>query len=533
VQRILETTNNALARSNQNSVNVRPQTEVKTDGNYFLSGLWGADQSLKFGVRWRDTPFDTGGHFGGFATARLRNGLPIEADLHRDNNSRTSLRSVAAYVQDSMTRGRLTINVGVRADYHKDKALPASVAANPIGPDVLPALAFPGADSSIHFVDISPRFGMTWDVRDNGKTIAKISANRFYGQFVGTAGILNPVGTTTVRYPWNDSNGDLFVQRNEVDFTRLIAFSANYNPANPSNVVSANRVDPDLKNDLVDELILGVDHQLMANFGIGVAYIHRRIGRFPFNVPAGLTPDQFQPVTFTANCGNLTCESPTYTATYYQLPSPIAGSRVETNQDFRRIFDGLEVTARKRMSDKWMLNGSVTLNRATYNAPPEGYQDTIAGDIFGVAALPLDPTNREFIEGQQTLINGTRWVAKLSGLYQLPWGVNVAGTLNARQGFPFIPNVLSPTRPNGLGAIRVMVEPYATHRYDNLLLLDLKAEKRIVIGRTNIMGSIDVFNVTNTNTVLNRVTTQNSATANRVVEITGPRVARVGLRLTF
>ena len=83
-----------------------------------------------------------------------------------------------------------------------------------------------------------------------------------------------------------------------------------------------------------------------------------------------------------------------------------------------------------------MLNGSLTLNSATYNAPPEGYQDTIAADIFGLAALPMDPTNREFIEGEQTLINGTRWIAKLSGLYQLPWGINVAGTLNARAGLP-------------------------------------------------------------------------------------------------
>ena len=146
----------------------------------------------------------------------------------------------------------------------------------------------------------------------------------------------------------------------------------------------------------------------------------------------------------------------------------------------------------------------------------------------------MDPTNREFIEGEQTLINGARWVAKLSGLYELPWGINVAGTLNARQGFPFIPNILSPNRPNGLGTIRVMVEPFATHRYDNLTLVDLKAEKRFTTRQAvDVLRSVDVFNVINPNTVLNRVTTQNSATANRVTEVTGPRVLRFGLRFTF
>ncbi|MGH9203822.1 MAG: hypothetical protein ACRD2A_21555, partial [Vicinamibacterales bacterium] len=295
----------------------------------------------------------------------------------------------------------------------------------------------------------------------------------------------------------------------------------------------ANSVDPDLKNDLVNEIIAGVDHELMPNFGVGVAYIHRRIGRFTFNVPAGLSPEQFQAVPFTAACGNSRCEQPSYTTTYYQLPSPIAGSRVETNQDFTRIFHGLEITARKRMSNRWMLNGSLTLNSATYNAPPEGYLNTIAGDVFALAALPMDPTNREFIEGEQTLINGSRWVAKLSGLYQLPWDVSVGGTLNARQGFPFIPNVLSPSRTGALGTIHVMVEPYAAHRYDSLVLVDLKAEKRFNLGRFNVTGSVDVFNAMNTNTVLNRVTTQNSAIANQVVEITGPRVVRFGARFSF
>jgi len=336
-----------------------------------------------------------------------------------------------------------------------------------------------------------------------------------------------------VRYPWTDVNGDLFVPRNELDLTRLTNSSANYNANNPANVISANRVDPNLKNDIVNEVIAGIDHEVMDDFGVGVAYIHRQIGRFTFNVPEGLSPAMFSPVAFTAACGNASCAQRSYTGTYYTLASALPSSRVEMNQDFRRVFHGLELTARKRMSNKWMLNGSVTLNSATYNAPPEGYQDTIAGDIFGVVALPMDPTNREFIEGEQALINGTRWVAKMSGIYQLPWGINLGGTVNARQGFAFIPNIISPPRPNGLGAIRMMLEPYATSRYDSLTLIDLKAEKRINISKLTLNASVDVFNLMNSNTVLARVTTQNAATANRVTEVTGPRVLRFGLRFTF
>ena len=86
---------------------------------------------------------------------------------------------------------------------------------------------------------------------------------------------------------------------------------------------------------------------------------------------------------------------------------------------------------------------------------------------------------------------------------------------------------------NGLGTIRVMVEPYAASRYGSLALVDMKAEKKIIIDKLQINASLDVFNLFNSNTVLNRVTTQNSATANRVTEVTGPRVLRFGLRFTF
>jgi hypothetical protein len=505
---------------------------VKTDGNYFVSNWRGGEHSFKFGARWRDTPSNARSHVGGFVTARLTNGVPNSADLHRDAFSRTALTTISAYLHDSMTFGRATINAGVRVDQHRDRALAATIGENPIVPEFLPRLEFPGADAGVTFRDVSPRFGITWNVSGDGRTVAKFAANRFYGQFVDTSTIINPVGATLVRFPWADQNGDLTVQRHELDLARLLAFSANYNPSAPANVQSANLVDAGIENDRVTEFIVGLDHELMPNFGLGIAYLNRDIGNFAFNTLAGVRPEQFQRVEFSAPCVNTSCAQPTFNSAYYVLPGAVPNSRVRTNQEFSRRFHGLEVTARKRLSGSWMLNGSVTLNSATYNAPPEGYADTLNPDLFNVAAIPMDPTNREFIEGEQTLINGTRWVAKLSGLYQLPWDVNVAGTLNARQGFPLIPNIVSPNRP-GLGQVRLMVEPYATQRYDNLVLVDVKAEKRFTLRRASVIGSVDVFNLMNTNTVLNRVTTQNSAAANRVVEVTGPRVVRFGLRFTF
>ena len=68
------------------------------------------------------------------------------------------------------------------------------------------------------FNNFSPRLGLTYDLQGNGKTLARANYARYYGQ-VGTGAVastINPVGSTTLRYPWVDLNGDKIAQANEV-----------------------------------------------------------------------------------------------------------------------------------------------------------------------------------------------------------------------------------------------------------------------------------------------------------------------------
>jgi hypothetical protein len=140
-------------RSNQSNDNRRPQSEVKADGNYFLSSFLGGDHATKFGVGYRDTPFGFSSVRGGGATARFSNGTPIEATLYRNSNTETGLKQVFGYVQDAYTKGRLTVNAGLRFDYQDDQALSSSVPANALIPELLPAANFAGADAGIRFND--------------------------------------------------------------------------------------------------------------------------------------------------------------------------------------------------------------------------------------------------------------------------------------------------------------------------------------------------------------------------------------------
>src|SRR5207237_5015265 len=131
----------------------------------------------------------------------------------------------------------------------------------------LPGISFNGADPGAKFNNFSPRLGFTYDLQGNGKTLVRANYALYYGQ-VGTGAIastINPVGTTTLRYPWADLNRNGVADPGEIQLSASpLSASTNWSAANPANNISANSVDPNLKNDRTDELIVGLDRALAA-----------------------------------------------------------------------------------------------------------------------------------------------------------------------------------------------------------------------------------------------------------------------------
>ena len=75
--------------------------------------------------------------------------------------------------------------------------------ANPIIPQIMPAINFPGLDAGVVWNDISPRLGMTYDLMGTGKSVARASYSMYYGQMAPgqLAGELISIGQVSVRYP--------------------------------------------------------------------------------------------------------------------------------------------------------------------------------------------------------------------------------------------------------------------------------------------------------------------------------------------
>ena len=509
----------------------RPQYQSTVDGDYFLEQALGGDHQFKFGFQYRKTPVESFTTYGGDAWAVFDGGAPSEVWLFRPGDFKYDATIMSGWVGDTYTQGRMTMNLGARWDYQTGNEREAAVTANQVAPDLLPALSSGGREKPFTWNNFSPRLGLTWDTRGDGKTIAKASFARYYDQVpAGNFSFAIPTGVSEVDYPWADLNGDGFVQRNEID-TSTVLFTSNFDPNNPNAVVSPNRIDPDFSAPTTDEMILGIQHEAMPDFAVGFSYIWKNFQNLEWEdwwnndldrPRPGISNADFVPVTFT-EAGS--------TGTYYQLPFTAPGGEILTNwPDYYQRYNGFEFTARKRLSHRWYANGSFTYN--------------LHREYFDSEAAILDPTGIDLRDGgdvgyptegsgKEGIFMNSRWMLKFQGMVQLPYEINLSANLNARQGFPFPQVLRSPRRTGGIGRVEIPLVGLNDDRYSKLWLVDLRAEKFIEWGRTRVYGTVDLFNLLNSNTVLQREWRLNLATANDIREILSPRALRFGVRVTF
>src|SRR5688572_4923890 len=140
------------------------------------------------------------------------NGSPTQLTMYGNHDVRQLVTQGMAslYAQDQWTRGRLTLQGGVRFEH-----LSAEFPDQQIGPNLfIPiGITFSARDSGVGVKDIMPRMGAAYDLFGNGRTAVKMSLGRYVtptNSLEAYAGGQNPVNrvVTQTNRAWTDSNRD-------------------------------------------------------------------------------------------------------------------------------------------------------------------------------------------------------------------------------------------------------------------------------------------------------------------------------------
>jgi hypothetical protein len=532
----------------QLSKNVRPQHTVNADASYFANG-WGGNHEVKFGGGWRKTEALTQTLWPGDQVVAYDTTLANQrARVNREGLGINQTYYWSAYLGDTFSKDRLTVNMGVRWDRQGGKAVASDVIGNGAFPNVVPGISFAGYDAPFTWNDFSPRAGLTYALDQGRKTLFRANFARYVTQLdTGTVGYMNPSGNQGwAEYPWRDANGDNLAQPGEVTITpTALATGGGFNPAAPTAVASANRIDPDLVAPRTSEVVAGFDRELFPDFGVSVSYTYRHYDRFQTYPRIGMSASDYSPGAVVA--GTLPDGSPYRVQTFNPNAAAVnaggSGRYATNSDDYTQTFHGVELAATKRLSKGWMFRLA-----ASYNDHTENYDAAVPVVIDeergGVAAgnptrLDVDTLNsggqiasRSAGSGAGDVFINGKYAVNASMLYQLPWKLEVAASLFYKQGtpYPFFIN-----QALGLdGTQRVLVTPQIdSERLDNLVNLDLRLAKNIKAAGSNITLTADLFNVFNSNTELNRQRNLGSARFSELTDYLSPRILRLGMRLGF
>ena len=512
----------------------RPQRTVLADASWFRGR-----HEVKVGASWRRVEDET---FFGFGNGWLNIELDADSALvlaipFRDYHQKNSGDYSSAYIGDTITWDRLTANLALRYDRTANSTLEASQPAHPDLPSVLPAVTAPAVKNAIVWNTLSPRVGATYALDASRRTLLRGSYSSFASQLnVTTAGTVSASSYAYAYYLAVDENRNFRTEPSEL--IRQIGVIG-VDPSDPLKVV--NEIDPDVKSPRTHEVVVGLDRELMPNFGVSAAFTWRRFNDVLWTPLIGVTSADY------VEDGRIAGDLPgigAFDQPYYALRedrAPVGGGTTTTNRTgYYRNFRGFEISAMKRLSNRWMGRFGFSWNdeREYFPDPSRAIQDPTPS--------PEEPLKHGGIVTRESTGSGKseiyltspRYQIIANGFYQGPWGVNLGANLLVRQGFgkPYYADEVSTSDPVDSAKDVLVVGDVSQYHLPAVTSLDIRAEKAFTFGGRQIAFDVDVFNVLNRATVLGRqydVQATGDTGFDKVLEIMNPRIVRFGLRVGF
>lgn len=350
----------------------------------------------------------------------------------------------ALYVQDRWTiNDRVTLTGGLRWEQNKVESQ---------------------YGNGLILQDWSPRLGLSWDIKGNGKSKLYATAGRYSERVPLYIGKVLDTGHASYKdtYVWG-----------------VLTSHTAYNPA-PAFALGG------VKNQSQDEYVLGFQWEPAPDWNLTARAVYRELNRL-LETSSYINPTTGDVNYIIMNPG-------------YQW-SPLQDSWRGKVPDFARFpkpvrrYEALELVAERRFTGHWFLQGNYTLSRLKGNTAA-GY-DRTTSELAPNASTEWDIPSARWSDNRYGFLatDRTHQVKVLSG-YQWDCGVLVGGTVRFDTGRPVSRLADWPQNDPGYGKLFVTPRGEAS-RLPSALTLNLHVEYALKLGKSSLTLFADVINLFN------------------------------------
>jgi len=476
--------------------------------SHYAESFMGGSHDLKLGVQ-----FDSGGSdyvLGPNDYIYTYGSTPAYGYTQLPWHEGGQKKSLGFYVDDTYRLGgRTTLSLGLRYDWSR-ASIRSSPVLDPLGNET--SQSTPALDNVYTWNSVAPRFGLVFKLNDAGTSTVKLHAGRYYGGIVTSEfDDVSPAVTPRFLFDGTYVNG-------RPNPASLELFSDN----------SSLAIDPDYKNPVTDQYIVGFDQELAKNLGLQVSYVYKRGENYGgWNETQGV----YAPVTFTDGGQSYTVQR--------LLSDPGDRLFLLTNPDqMHSRYNGVSIQAQKRMSNRWQLTGSIVLSKS------EGLLGSNRPTTSSVTPTPLASQTatagtfgqnpNDFVNADGGRLIGDRpFVGKLQMLYEAPWGIILGVNYMHQDGRLYGRQIRVPN----LGiTTAIWADPLdGSLRVPDWNTFDVRIQKDFAVGGTARIGVFgDILNLTNID-ANESVASQNGAATNFGVptRYLYPRRLMLGAKVRF
>jgi hypothetical protein len=496
--------------------------------------------ALKTGFNWVFGDYVLEYDINGDLVQLYRNGVPDSVRVYN-----TPVRAneylngnLGMFVQDAWTVKRMTLNMGLRFERFVGQIKDQNAGAGRFAPE----RTFNQVTGLPSWFDVAPRLGVSYDLFGDARTALKATFGKYMaGQTTSFPARYNPLQLQNDTRTWRDLNGDNLAQANEIGASNNAAFGLPVQTIKP---------DPDIKREYDLEYTAQIQHEIIRGLSVNFGYFRRGTHNQRLTQNLGWTPADYTTVN---------------------VVSPLDGSIIP-------VYN-LDPTKRANVNRLDVNSIDSDLRRRSYNGFQTGFSARVRGfQFFGGWTMDrIIDVRCDAIESNAGRYAGTALISannfpnpdfhfcdqskldmpflhefKLAGSYTLPWyGIQANVALQSYTGQPlftrwniapttrYAANCLGPCRPGELVIPNQTLATYVVDLvapgqefYERQNQLDMGFRKIFRIGKYQLSGQVDLFNIVNSSYVKSQNITYGPSLG-QPLDILQPRTLRLAAQLRF